>query len=93
MKVSGENEIRWSLSDSFIATILDSYKITNIKDTIYVQRQVLSTLIDERFFTDSLSRSRTDINEKTGLVIETNKSGIDETFSFNNFARLSKLKK
>jgi hypothetical protein len=72
---------------------LNSFGIKKLDDSVHIQRQVLDTLVNENFFTESEHRRRTDINEESGLVIETNKSGIDETFSFNNFVRLGKFKK
>ena len=80
-------------SEDFVSTTLNSFGIKKLNDYIHIQRQVLSTLINEDFFTDTDARSRTDVNKELGLVIETNKSGIDETFSFNNFVRLGKYKK
>ena len=78
---------------NFADKTIKSFGIKNIADYIHVQRQVLDTLVKENFFTDNEKRRRIDINKDSDMVIETNKSGIDETFSFNNFKRLGKHKK
>lgn len=80
-------------SEEFIEDTANSFGITKLGDYIHVQRQVFSTLLEEGFFTDAEKRSRTDVNEESGMVIETNKSGIDETFNLKNYARLGKQKK
>ena len=80
-------------SQEFIEDTAKSFGITNIGDYIHVQRQVMATLLKENFFTDNELRSRTDTNKMSGMVVETNKSGINETFDFNNYARLGKSKK
>lgn len=82
-----------SFAQKFIDKTLDSFGITRPKDFVHVQRQVLTTLLNEGFFTNVEERSRTDINEASGMVIETNKSGIDETFDINNFRRVGMTKK
>ena len=84
----GEN-----FSEIFTKEVLDSFGIERLGDYIHVQKRVLDTLEKENFFTDSENRRRVDVNEESGLEIETNKSGIDETFSLNNFVRLGKFKK
>ncbi len=73
--------------------IFNSFRITKPNDYIHVQRQVFNTLKNEGFFTSEDSRSRTDVNEESGMVVETNKSGIDETFSLMNYKRLSTANK
>ena len=80
-------------SEEFTTDTLNSFNISKPGDYIHVQRQVFNTLLKEGFFTDVEKRSRTDVNEESGMVIETNKSGIDETFSLNNYVRLGKFKK
>ena len=82
-----------AFSEDFTVNTLNSFGIEKLGDYIHVQRQVLTTLEKENFFTDVDNRSRVDVNEESGMIIETNKSGIDETFSFNNFVRLGKFKK
>ena len=82
-----------NVSQEFAEQSIKSFGISKPNDYIHVQRQVFSTLQNEGFFTDSEARSRTDVNEETGMVIETNKSGIFETFSFNNYANLGKTNK
>ena len=81
--------MRWAFAEK----TLKSFGITKLNDSIHVQRQVLSTLEMEGFFTDVQNRSRTDVNEESGMIIETNKSGIEETFCYNNFIRLGMFKK
>ena len=94
MQVSeGRSAISHSLSEEFIQNTLDSFSISKVSDSIHVQKNVFSTLVKEGFFTDSVSNKRFDVNEETGMIIETNKSGIDETFTYNNFGRLGKFKK
>ena len=80
-------------SDDFIDSTVKSFGIKYIGDYIHVQRQVFNTLVSENFFTDMENRRRIDINKSSGMVIETNKSGIDETFSEKNYKYLSKRKK
>lgn len=80
-------------SQKFIDSLLGGFGITDINDFVHVQKQVLNTLVSEGFFTDKELRSRTDVNEKSGMVIETNRSGIDETFNKNNFERHGKTLK
>ena len=81
------------LDTKFINDTLDSFEIQKPGDYIHVQRQVLKTLAKEGFFTDAEKRTRTDTNKESGMVIETNKSGIDETFNLKNYARLGIKKK
>ena len=82
-----------SFSHDFADSTFNSFGITNPSDYIHVQRKVFDTLLNEGFFTNTETRSRTDINAESGMVIETNKSGIFETFSLNNYGRLGKFKK
>ena len=92
-KASRDMNAENTFSEVFSKKILDSFGITNVKDSIHVQRRVLQTLENENFFDNAEKRSRTVINQMSGMNIEINKSGIDETFSFNNFVRLGKFKK
>ncbi len=80
-------------SDEFVKSTFESFGIDAPGDYIHVQRQVLKTLLGENFFTDTEKRKRVDVNEDSGMIIETNKSGIDETFNLKNYARLGKNKK
>ena len=91
-KEFGKNELRSDrmLSQTYIDNLLNGFGITKLNDFVHAQRQVLSTLEKEGFFTDAEHRSRTDVNKKSGMVIETNKSGIEETFNKNNFERRGK---
>ncbi len=81
------------LSPQYTDNLLEDFGITSPNDYIHVQKQVLSTLEKEGFFTDTENRRRTDVNKESGMVIETNKSGIDETFNDNNYGRRGKLLK
>lgn len=96
-EVSGEKgKVQFAernFSEKFTTDTLNSFNISKPGDYIHVQRQVFNTLLKEGFFTDVEKRSRTDVNEESGMIIETNKSGIDETFSLNNYVRLGKFKK
>lgn len=80
-------------SKDFTNKMLDSFGIKKLSDYIHVQRQVFGTLLNEDFFTDVEKRSRIDTNEESGMVIETNKSSISETFNESNYGRLGKFKK
>lgn len=82
-----KKQAKKTFTPKFINETLDSFGITKFGDYIHVQRQVLSTLLNEGFFTDPVNRRRIDTNEESGMVIETNKSGIDETFDLLNFGR------
>ena len=70
--------------------ILDHYGIKNLNDAAQVQINVFDTLQQNGFFTNDNNTSRIDVNEASGMVIETNRSGINETFNYNNFCRNSK---
>ena len=80
-------------NEAFITDTLQGFGITKPKDYIHVQRQVFSTLLNEGFFTDKEKRSRVDVNKASGMIIETNKSSIDETFNRNNYALVGINKK
>lgn len=82
-----------TLSQTFVDNTLNSFGIENIGNYEQVQEKVFGTLMNEGFFTDAVSRNRFDTNEETGMVIETNKSGIDETFCRENYAVLGRFKK
>ncbi len=81
------------LSEKFVNETIASFGITKVSDYVHVQRQVINTLLRENFFTNKELRSRTDINKMSGMVIETNKSGIDETFSMHNYTKLGVSKR
>ena len=89
------SEVEYSdkYSDDFIDGIVKSFGIEKLGDYIHVQRQVFNTLLAENFFTDTENRRRVDVNKESGMIIETNKSGIDETFNLKNFSRIGKNKK
>lgn len=80
-------------SEGFITSTINSFGIKDTQDYIHVQRQVFDTLLDEGFFTNTETRSRKDVNVESGMVIETNKSSISETFNKDNYKHLGKFKK
>lgn len=89
----GEEDVLHSdrmLSQAYVDNLLKGFGITSPKDYIHVQRQVFSTLVNEGFFTDTENRRRADVNEESGMVVETNKSGIDETFNDDNYGKRGK---
>ena len=90
ISIPGSNR---SFTQKFVDDILDSFGITNIGDYSQVQENVFDTLNKESFFTNVESRSRIDVNEKSGMAVETNKSGLDETFCMENYGRSSRFKK
>ncbi len=77
-------------SNSFVTDTLNGFGIQKIGDYLYVQKQVMKTLAEENFFTDAENRRRIEVNKDSGMVIEINKSGIDETFDNENYARVGK---
>jgi len=81
------------LKKEFIDKTLNSFNITKPGDYIHVQKNVFDTLLKEGFFTDTENRNRVDVNKDSGMLIETNKSGIDETFNLKNYAHLGMQKK
>ncbi len=81
------------LSKPYADTLIDSFGISKLGDYIHVQKKVFETIEAEGFFTDTVNRSRTDVNNESGMIIETNKSGIDETFNLHNYARIGRWKK
>lgn len=80
-------------SQDYIDNLLNSFGITKPGDYLHVQKQVIDTLVNEDFFTDKEHRRRTEVNEESGMIIEINKSGIDETFNYHNYARVGRWKK
>lgn len=90
IEVPGTNK---TLSQTFVDNTLNSFNIENLGNYEQVQEQVFDTLMSEGFFTDTNLRNRLDTNEETGMVIETNKSGIDETFCRENYGVLGRFKK
>ena len=80
------------------ADILNDFNIpeNKISDYIYVQKNVYNTLLKDGFFDKSetvgsnIRKFRTDVNAETGMVIETGRRGIKETFNFNNYGKYSK---
>ena len=84
---------REDVSERYMDETIKSFNISDIEDCVHVQKQVFNTLLNENFFEDENLRRRLDVNLDSEMVIETNKSGIDETFAFNNYKRLGKSKK
>lgn len=82
-------------SQQFIDETVNSFgiNIKKLSDYVYVQNKVFETLNNENFFEDKESSTRTDVNIEKGMIIETNKKGIKETFDFDNYSRLGKNKK
>lgn len=80
-------------SQDYIDNLLNGFGITKPGDYLHVKRCVLDTLVKENFFTDSEHRSRTETNEESGMIVEINKSGIDETFNFYNYACVGRWNK
>ena len=93
---TSNDDIRFSERDTNrvdYEEITKSFNITKPNDYVHVQKQVFSTLKNEGFFTSEDKSSRIDYNEDSGMVIETNKSGIKETFNGDNYKNLGKAKK
>jgi len=88
--IPGSNNV---LSQSFVNDTLKSFRINNMGDYEQVQTCVFDTLLREGFFNDVNTRSRTDVNYDSGIIIETNKSGIDESFCLENYGRIGRFKK
>ena len=86
---------KYAVSESFANSLLNGFGIEgrNIGDSVHVQKHVFATLMEEGFFTNKSLRNRIDVNKESGMVVEINKSSIDETFSKDNYARLGKFKK
>lgn len=81
------------LPQNYVDSLLDGFGITNPGDYQQVQKRVMSTLVSEGFFTNQEERSRTDVNDESGLHIVTNKSGIDETFNEHNYRNIGRWRK
>ena len=81
-----------TISQEFIDQSNKSFGIENHNDYVHVQKKVFNTLKSEGFFTGE-DNSRIDYNEDSGMVIETNKKGIKETFNGDNYSNLGKEKK
>lgn len=75
-----------SFSSEFEQKTYDSFGITKPRDSVHVQKQVLKTLVAEGFFKDSENRRTVVVNKDSGMEIEINRSGIEETFDRDNFA-------
>ncbi len=79
-------EEKRSFSSEFEQKTYDSFGITKPRDSVHVQKQVMKTLVEEGFFTDSENRRTVVVNKGSGMEIEINRSGIKETFDRDNFA-------
>ena len=66
---------------------LGKYDLEKYNDAVYVQNKIFDTLMSEGFFDEDGKRFVE--NADTGIVIEINKSGIEETFGYGrNYAKL-----
>lgn len=96
-RFNADNEdIRFSSREEVLSnqkSIMLKFGITNLDDYINVQKNVNNTLRAKGFFTNSDGKSRTDVNNETGMVIITNKSGIKETFNESNYSHNGKYLK
>lgn len=93
MDETNENDTKANtVSQEFIDNSNNSFGIEKPNDYVHVQKQVFNTLKNEGFFTGE-DNSRIDYNEDSGMVIETNKKGIKETFNGDNYSNLGKEKK
>ena len=92
-KFSDRASEKATFSEDFITSTINSFGIKDVQDYIHVQRQVFDRLLDEGFFTNTETRSRKDVNVESGMVIETNKSSISETFNKDNYKHLGRFKK
>lgn len=82
-----------TLSQAFVDQTLNSFGMDNLGDFEQAQERVYNTLLKEGFFTETNPISRKDTNYESGMVVETNKSGLDETFCFENYAVVGRFKK
>ena len=89
-----ENEdVRYSVPDTFMneeqkKEVLDSFGITKPNDYRHVQIQVFETLTREGFFDETGRRIET--NAESGMKVEINESGIEESFSTKNYRNISR---
>ena len=100
MKAVRENEAAYGARKSEVRfgkdEILSGFDIEErkISDYIYIQNKVFETLKSEGFFTEYDKNHnryyRIDKNLESGISVETNKSGIFETFNYNNYANKGK---
>ena len=70
-------------------SILSEYGIDRIGDYVQVQKRVYQGLREKGFFTNEEKTSRKDVNEASGMIVYTNRKGINETFNYGNFAKSS----
>ena len=81
------------LSQSYVDSVINSFGISEIGDYRQVQDKVFDTLQKEGFFNNADNRSRIDKNIGSNMVIEINKSGIEETFCEKNYRNMGRFKK
>ncbi len=82
--------VRKDIRNDLLSRSAKSYGITKPGDYVQVQRQVFDTLNNEGFFSDKDNRSRTVTNRNSSMQVEINKSGIKETFNFDNYGKFSR---
>lgn len=70
-------------------SILSEYGIDRIGDYVQVQKRVYQGLREKGFFTNEEKTSIKDVNEASGMIVYTNRKGINETFNYGNFAKSS----
>ncbi len=85
-------EREYNFKKEYERSVLGSFSIEKLNDSIHVTKRVLATLEKEKFFTGE-SRKRIETNLESGMQIEINKSSIDETFSGSNYGRLGRFVK
>lgn len=91
---SKERDIRYSsrnrtVSEAFEKETLDKYGITRINDSVHVQKAVVGTL-GRTFFYDENGNKCAYTNAESGMVIEIDRKGINETFNEQNYTRMSR---
>ncbi|MBO5214401.1 MAG: hypothetical protein J6B86_06495 [Clostridia bacterium] len=80
-----------SFSSKFEQKAYDGFGITKPRDSVHVQKQVLKTLVEEGFFKDAEQRRTVVVNQDSGMEIEINRSGIEETFNYKNYGSRGKF--
>ncbi len=78
-------EEKRSFSSEFEQKTNDSFGISKPRDSVHVQKQVMKTLVKEGFFKDAEHRRTVVVNKDSGMEVEINRSGIEETFDHKNF--------
>lgn len=83
-----EGELNYSNHSS--DEVLKSFGIVKNNDYIHVQKQVLNTLKSEGFFEDTENNRTVVTNDNSGMKIEINRKGINETFNEANYKHIPK---